>query len=45
MAKALSETGELTQEQCTTYLVTLANRYRDAKRKSLAEGRPARKQT
>ena len=35
LSKALSETGELTQDQCITYLVTLANQYRDAKLSAL----------
>jgi hypothetical protein len=33
MSKVFAETGELAPEQCITYLVTLANSYRDAKRK------------
>jgi hypothetical protein len=36
MSKMFAETGELTSDQCITYLVTLANSYRDAKLKSVA---------
>ena len=36
MSKMFAETRELTSDQCITYLVTLANSYRDAKLKSVA---------
>jgi hypothetical protein len=36
MSKVFAETGELTSDQCITYLVTLANSYRDAKLKTVA---------
>ena len=35
LSKTLIETGELTQEHCITYLVTLANHNRDAKLKAV----------
>lgn len=35
LSKVLIETGELTQDQCITYLVTLANQYREAKLSAL----------
>lgn len=35
LSKMVIETGELTQEHCITYLVTLSNQYRDAKRKAV----------
>lgn len=35
MSRMLTETGELTSDQCITYLVTLANSYREEKLKTL----------
>ena len=35
LSRALIETGALTQDQCITYLITLANQYRDAKLKAV----------
>ena len=37
MSQVLIETGELKQDQCITYLMTLANQYRDAKLKAVQE--------
>ena len=41
MSKVFAETGEAAPEQCASYLVALANSYRDAKRNSSVEGPPS----
>jgi hypothetical protein len=40
MSKLFAETGELSTDQCGTYLITLTNWYRDAKRRSVARSHP-----